>query len=463
MTKTQIILLALLALAIRLAYHQLVPFFEGSYNNGSDTGKYILRAFAILEHGDVILDSDGELRVDYGRMPFYPHFLAAIFWLTGGENLAVVTAVQAVISSFTVIAVGLIAGALNRSWIIPAAVLASFWPAFVVYTSWVLTDSIFIDLFTWGLCACVWASKKDRPLPLLVAAGLAFGVAVLTRPVLMFFPYLLVPVLAYLLLAGQGRRWLPALAHALVPALMLLLFLVPRLVTTYVEFGAPVVTTQSGGQALELVYPCLRTDQDCDRASINMRRFEMVDAALAELSDEERKNPIFVDDIHRQVALELLSEVPPHVFVLAVLDSAARSVVQTMFYEVGDQLNQNPRYFSAAHGSTMAERVTNFLAIIFCEPFMFVWAVAQSVVLIALPIQLVGLVDGLRDPVRRPLVVFLVVTAGYFLAVNLSFGNPKYGIPLNPVQIILLVAGLQAIFNWRWSRPIFGPSGTGDR
>jgi len=84
-------------------------------------------------------------------------------------------------------------------------------------------------------------------------------------------------------------------------------------------------------------------------------------------------------------------------------------------------------------------------------------------VLIALPIQLVGLVDGLRDPVRRPLVVFLVVTAGYFLAVNLSFGNPKYGIPLNPVQIILLVAGLQAIFNWRWSRPIFGPSGTGDR
>ena len=79
----------------------------------------------------------------------------------------------------------------------PAALLASFWPAFVVYTSWVLTDSLFIDFFTWGLCACVWASKKERPLPLLVAAGIFFGMALLTRPVLMFFPYLLVPAQAY--------------------------------------------------------------------------------------------------------------------------------------------------------------------------------------------------------------------------------------------------------------------------
>ncbi len=456
LTKTQVFLLVVLALAVRLSYQQLVPFFDGSYHNGSDTVKYIVGALSILEHGEMTFVQDGELRTDFSRMPIYAHFVAFIFWLTGGENLGAVAAVQAVISSFTVVAIGLIAGAFDRRWIVPAAVMASFWPAFVVYTSWVLTDSLFIDLFTWGLCACVWASKSARPIPLLVAAGVAFGLAVLTRPVLMFFPYVLAPALAYLLLAGQGRRWGRAIVRAAIPAVILMLFLVPRLAATYAEYGVPVVTTQSGVHALKLIYPCLRTDPNCDRDSILQEATETVEVRLAALTDEERANPVRVEAVYREVALEMVLEIPPHIFILSVLDSSLRSVVQTMLYEVGDQLNQNPQYFSAIQGSTLGERVKNFVAVIFSQPFMFIWAVAQSAILIALPVQLVGLVDGLRDPTRRPLVVFLIVTAGYFLAINLSFGNPKYGLPLNPAQIVLLIAGLSTVLGWRRRRPQTG-------
>lgn len=449
MTKRQIVLILLLALTVRLGYHQLVPIFDGSYNNGSDSGKYIWRALSILEHGKVAQVVDGQLLPDFSRMPLYPHLLAGLFWLTGGENLAVVTALQAVVGSFTVFAVALIAGAFNRRWTIPAALLASVWPALVVYASWVLTDSLFIDLFAWGLCACIWAAKRERPLPLLMAAGLFFGIAVFTRPVLMFFPYLLVPFLAYMLAVGLRLRWRRAVSLALVPAVIILLFLVPRLIATYNEYGIPVVTTQSGNHALELVYPCLRTDPNCDRAAIEQRRYEMIAAAEAELSDSERKNLIVLDRVQRQVALELLFDVPPHIFVLAVADSSVRSIVQTMLYEVGDQLNQNPQYFSSISGATLGQRVTDFLAVVVSDPFMFIWAVAQLAVLLALPIQFVGLIAGLRDPTHRSAVIFLVVTAAYFLAVNLSFGNPKYGIPLNPMEIVMLIYGTQMILDWR--------------
>ena len=123
-----------------------------------------------------------------------------------------------------------------------------------------------------------------------------------------------------------------------------------------------------------------------------------------------------------------------------------------MLYEVGDQLNLNPRYFSSIPGATFWDRVANFLAVIFSDPFMFLWAVVQLSVLLALPIQGIGLVAGLRDPAHRSLVIFLVATAAYFLAVNLSFGNPKYGIPLNPMEIVLLVFGAQVVLDWRRRR-----------
>ncbi len=452
MTKRQMILVLLLAVAVRLAYHQLVPAFDGSYDNGSDSGKYIVAANSILDHGEVVQVIDGEARPDFGRMPLYPHFVAALFWLSGGENLAVVTAVQAVISAFTVFAVGSIAGAMDRRWMLPATLLASVWPAFVVYTAWVLTDSLFVDLLTWGLCACIWAANRERPLVLLCVAGLAFGLALLTRPVLMFFPYLLVPALAYMLVARRGWSWPRAVSYGLVPVAIMLVMLAPRLLATHGEYGVAVVTTQSGNHALELVYPCLRDQPDCDRESINNRRFEMVAAALDKLSDDQRNNPVIVDAIERDVALRLLADVPPSIFVLAMASSALRSITQTMLYEVGEQLNQAPRFFSTVVGATIGERVGAFAGIVLGDGFMMIWMLAQTAVLLALPVQFIGLTAGLRDYSRRPMAIFLVVTAGYFLAINMSFGNPKYGLPLNPAAIVFLVGGMQAILDWRRRR-----------
>lgn len=448
MTKRQIVLILLIALAVRLAYHELVPAFDGAYHNGSDSGKYITRALKIIEFGEVVQVIEGETQPDFGRMPLYPQFIAAIFRIVGGENLAAVTAFQAVISSLTVLAIGLIAGAFHRRWSLPTALLASFWPAFVVYAAWVLSDSLFVDFFTWGLCACAWASRSNRSLLLLAAAGCAFGLALLTRPVLMFFPYLLVPALAYLLVARQGLRWSSALGHALVPVVIMLAFLSPRLVATYEHYGSPVVTTQSGAHALKMIYPCLRNDPDCDRAAINQTKRELIAAKVVELTEEERKNPVVLDKIYRDVALQLWLKVPAGTFALAVVDSAVRAVVQTMLYEVGYQLDLDPTYWSTVQGSTVGERLVNFLAVVFGDPFMFVWAMAQSAVLLALPVQFIGLVAGLRDPDHRSLIIFLVVTAAYFLAINLSYGNPKYGLPLNPAEIVLLVAGGHTVIGW---------------
>ncbi len=448
MSKRQIILILIVALAVRLGYHELVPWFEGSYHNGSDSGKYIGRALSIMEHGEMVRFVDGEARPDYDRMPLYPAFLAAAFQVFGAGNLASATMIQAVIGTLTVLAIGLIAGAMNPRWMMPAALLSCFWPALVVYTSWILTDSLFVDFFTWGLCACIWAFKNHRPIPLLLLAGLAFGLALLTRPILMFLPYFLVPVLAYAFVAARKISWPRAIGYALVPAAIMIALLTPRLVSTYLDYGAPVVTTQSGSHALNLIYPCTRDDRTCDRASYNLKVRLLIEEELSGLTEDEKNNPVIVDTIRRKIALPLILEIPFDILVLSVANSAVRSIVQTMLYEVGYQLNQDPQYFSASSGATIGEKMKNFVRVIFTDAFMFVWALAQISILLTLPFQFIGIYCGVKNKTLRPHVLFLIVTAGYFLIINVSFGSPKYGLPLNPAGIVLLVAGASIALEW---------------
>ena len=168
------------------------------------------------------------------------------------------------------------------------------------------------------------------------------------------------------------------------------------------------------------------------------------------LNPKEKNNPVVLDQINRQVALILLKELPPLTFGRAIIDSSMRSILQTSFYEIGHQLKLSPTYFSSIHGATLTERLILFAKTITANSFMLSWFIAQTAVLIGFPIQLLGMYCLFLKPTGRPLSVLLLLSAMYFLAINLSFGNPKYGLPLNPVKIVLLVAGTQHLVSRRF-------------
>jgi 4-amino-4-deoxy-L-arabinose transferase-like glycosyltransferase len=455
MSRKRLLILFLLALGIRLAYVGLVIWFDGSFDNGSDSGKYLLRAANLLEYGKLVYLDYGVLIPDTGRMPVYPYFLAAILGLAGKESLWVVVVVQAFIDSLTVFAVALLAGAINRRWMLPAAVLACMWTTTVVYSAFVLTDTLFLAFFTWGLCATLWAVRGERRLTLLIAAGVLFGLAVLTRPVLMFFPYALAPALALLLWRVSGVPGRRAAALALIPAILMLLALVPRLAMTYDHFGVPLISTQSGNQAIDVVDQFLRLcpEAECDSARTETAMHALIGTRLAERGEEERKNPLILDRIRRKIAVEHLLDIPVPVIAKGVALAATRSLLQTGLYETGYQLRQDPRYFSSVPGETFSERAQTFVMSIFSNGFLLAWALAQLGVFVALVFQIVGTASGLRDERSRPFILFLLMAAVYFLVVNGPFGNPRYAMPLTPALIVFTAAGFDALLEWwdeRW-------------
>ncbi len=447
LSRKQILVLLLLAVALRLAYVGIVGWLGGDFNNGSDSGKFIKRALSLLEHGEIVYLDFGVLIPDTARMPGYPYFLAGIFSLFGHEHLWVVSIIQAFVDGSTVIAIGFLAGAINSRWALPAAGLACVWATLIIYASFVLSDTLFLAFFTWGLCACAWAGRSRHRALLLIAAGIAFSLALQTRTTLMFFPYLILPLTAYLLSSVGGMRWNRSIALAAIPAILIILSVVPQIVRNNANYGHPVVTTQSGNHAMDVVDQFLRVCPQCIVEGMEDQMYTDLQIRLAALSIPEQRNPVILNSVRRDVALNYLKQIPISAMLHGTIAGVLRSTSQTAVYETGHQMRWNPQFFSAINGSGIAERMFKFARTVATDPFLLIWALAQAATLSALLFQIVGTLNGIRCHTVRPYIIFLLTVAAYFLMLNGPFGNARYGMPLTPIVVILTAAGLLAVID----------------
>src|SRR5712691_7947135 len=78
------------AVLIRLLYQAGMLLFGGSFNNGSDSGAYLLAAHQLLTTG-TFPETD--------RLPFYIYFLAGIYKIVGSESLRAAVTIQAFVDS----------------------------------------------------------------------------------------------------------------------------------------------------------------------------------------------------------------------------------------------------------------------------------------------------------------------------------------------------------------------------
>ena len=126
------------------------------------------------------------------RPPLYP-FLIAAFWWTDSAPIVAVVLVQIICSASTVVLVYLIAkDHFSHRLALIAALGATFAPMTVHYTAVILTESVFTFLVTLGFF--LWGRNHG------VQSGLAFGVAALTRTVV-------IPFVACLVLLTFLRSW----------------------------------------------------------------------------------------------------------------------------------------------------------------------------------------------------------------------------------------------------------------
>ncbi len=429
----RVLLLFLAALAVRLAY-QWVLLALGGANIGADSPTYIAVAGNILEGGQMA--GAGATGPETARMPLYPYFLALVFYLTGGTNVGAVVSVQAIVDSLTVIAVAVLAAAIDRRWALPAGILAALWPNLIINAAYVLTDTLFLGFFSWGLAACLWATRKQNPGPWLAASGVCFGLALLTRPVLMFFPFLLLPALAWLLKRELATEWPRAARMAAIPVIVMFAFVIPRLVDNYVHYGSAVLTTQAGRHAVNYVYPCLRTAWTCgDMHSLHAENRALIAARLEVFPPEAAANPVIVDQMRRDLAMERVGALPLTQIAYGALAGAVLNLFHTSISQLGYQFELRRSSVLKGvmtPGATFKERISGLWDAATTEWFTLAWLAALMVLGASRLIQLGGLVSGVRQKTTRSPILFMFFVALYFLVMNGSLGYARLRLPMEP-------------------------------
>jgi 4-amino-4-deoxy-L-arabinose transferase-like glycosyltransferase len=138
------------------------------------------------------------------RPPLYPFFIASVWKLTGTRSLQAVRWAQVGVALFSILALYLIGLRLfDRRVALAAAAGLALYPSLLFSGVLLLSETVFIAVFLFFVLAVV--RLEERPSPAAAAvAGIALGLAALTRSVL--WPFILILAPFVYVVCGPTRK-----------------------------------------------------------------------------------------------------------------------------------------------------------------------------------------------------------------------------------------------------------------
>ena len=178
----------LLSLVLRLG---LLYFFDGTKQvEQMDAKDYEAIAQNLIGGRGFINISDSPTM---SRPPVYPVFLAGVYYVFGSRE-SVVKVFQCVLDSVTVLLAAYIALlCLNPAAALLTGFIAALYPPLIIYSNIKLGETVF-TFFLVLSCLLLIKSFKSGEAKLFSWAGIAHGLATLTRSTTLFFPFFLLPL-----------------------------------------------------------------------------------------------------------------------------------------------------------------------------------------------------------------------------------------------------------------------------
>jgi Dolichyl-phosphate-mannose-protein mannosyltransferase len=378
------------------------------------------------------------------RTPLYPLLLGAIRSIFG-DAPRMVALTQAVIDAGTCALIAALGGAISPRVGLIAGVLAALSATLVVFSTQILTDSVFVFFFALMLYA--GARFLIRPTPALaILAGLAGGLALATRPAVAALLAAAVPLI-FLVVLRQRRRLAPAFIAALLFAAGAAAPIAPVLLRNVVHYGSFSLTSQTGDHLALWIVPLVTERAYGTPYQTTVDRMEAAyQRALAQRGANVQSNPFDRAAVMAALARAEMAKLPVTAFAEAWLEGMVVNLgAPALLADPRVRALPKPSFYNTP-GAGLWQKARAYLL---DDPgrYQLLLVAGLIAMLPMLALEAVGFVMLVRSLPWAA--VFAAGVLAYFLLVNGPVATPKYRLPMEPVLIVLAAIPL-ARLSERW-------------
>lgn len=445
--RSALLAIFLFALVVRLANFWILAgdlenfFFEDAYLYWPGGG--YLAATGRFDAPPGLSENSGAPGSE--RVPIYLFFIAAIRLLFGDEPLAAIAA-NILVDAGTCVLIAVLGGMISRRVGLIAGALAAVWPNLIVNSATLLSDTLFLLIFTAMLVMAARYLRDAQP-GRAGWTGFLCGLSIMTRTVTQFLPLaLIVAAPAVALYQRKGPR--RAACATLLVAVCAALPVAPWLTRNVVLFDAWELTTQKGSHLTNWVLPLVRQAQDGTPHEVAAREIEgrFFERLRAQGIEPQTLPPFERSKVFAALAFEELRAQPFSAIAKAWFKGAVVNLS-------APAITVDPRVRRAREGSFyndanpgLTGRLEAYLAS--STPPVRPWIIgALALSAVSLLLQAYGFVRlSHRLPWAASFAALLIL---YVLLVTGPIVSPKYRLPAEPVLIVLTALGVDGLIRRR--------------
>ncbi len=455
MNKRSLILIFSIALIIRVVYFS-INYTGPDSLRGPDSKMYETLASNFLETGG--FNSSASIP-ETERVPLYVAYLATFQFFAGNSPVWPVLG-QIFIDAITTILIAMLAFRLNKKLGFVAGILAAINLNMISNSAIIFTDCIFLAFMTAMLLSAIAYFQRPSILNA-VLTGLFLGLALLTRAVVMYYPPMLI---IWIIIAIRHNHIHPgkAIRDILSCCLVLSLLIVPLLHRNLKQFGYFSLVTQTGTHTLNWIVPLVL--EYSDGISFAESQEKMQEHTRAYLKKRGLEglpgNPFERSEISTSIAGQLLIDIGPFRIAKAWFIGSAINLFSPALMSVPKVSRIERPSFYLTTGETVLKKIWNFFQNTKNRVFVILMVFAGCVTALTRVFQTIGMLYiGKASGLPFKPALFLIATAGYFLAVTGPITGVKYRLPFEPVLIIFLSAGLVSLYSRLFPKNPFPPKG----
>jgi hypothetical protein len=430
-----------LALVIRLANVALLPDREAFFAE-PDARMYWGLGRALADPGTFL----PTWQTMPERMPLYPLVLATVQAAYGDAPRAVAV-LQAAIDAGTCTLIAALGALLSPTVGLIAGGIAALSPNLIIYSSQILTDTVFTFFFALMLLAGArFMLAPTNGMALL--AGIGGGLALTTRPLIA--PLLLAAIALVLVAAIAGRRsLLSAVSMAVLFSIACALPIAPVVLRNIHNYSTASLTSQTGDHLAYWLVPLVTERADGTPYQTTVERMQahfrqrLVEQNLSDGS------PFRDSAIKSEIAREEMSSLPLKAYARAWLEGMVVNLASpALLLDPRVRALPKPSFYNTP-GQTLWDKSRAYLL----DNFGLYQALLALGLVATAPVILLELLGFAMLARMRPLAGLLAAAViGYFLLISGPVAAPKYRLPFEPILIVLSAIPLARLIDVQ-SRP----------